>query len=117
MQLAVISITQEEAISYLTDAIETKSIQYWACDYGPIKIWRDKELNIVRAELEAQNKDGEKQTYKLDDKVIERGILKLFETGFEVRKDILDSIVKDDIDSDGYDCIIQAALFGELIYG
>lgn len=112
-----LELTRQERLDILTDAIETNSIQYWACEYGPIKIWRNDDLTIRRAEFYANNEKGEKVFFNVTHANIQTGVDRLLDPEFQVRDDIRDSILEDDNDSESYDCIIQAALFNELVYG
>lgn len=112
-----ITLTDEEKISILTDAIETNAIQYWACDYDKIIIQRDAESNITRAEFFADNQEGTKMKWTITPNTIQKGINRLFTEKFQIRRDIRDAVIRFDNDAETCDCIIQAALFGELVYG
>jgi len=113
-----IKLTRQERLDILTDAIETNAIQYWACEYGPINIWRSKNWAIIRVGFYANNEKGEKFFYMVNHAVIQTGIDRILAPGFEVRDDIKYArILADDNDQESCDVIIQAALFGQLVYG
>ena len=69
--------------------------------------------------------DGDaRKTFTLDKELIRKGIAKVFDPGFEVREDIRKSVIDayntqdaGDIDAEAADVIVQAAVFGEIIYG
>jgi hypothetical protein len=112
-----VSLTKQERLSILTDAIETNAIQYWACDYGPINIWRAPDLTITRAEFHADNEKGEKTFYRVTHANIQTGIDRVLDPASQVSDNIRKSILDDDNDSESCDVIIQTALFGKIIYG
>lgn len=112
-----LNLSKQERLTILTDAIETNAIQYWACDYGKIKIWRDEDLTITRAEFFANNEKGEKVFYVLNHATIQTGINRILSMEVETNLSIIESVATNDNDADSCDCIIQAALFGEIVYG
>ena len=113
-----LALTKQQRLDILTDAIETNAIQYWACEYGPINIWRAADLTITRAEFHADNENGEKTFYRVTHANIQTGIDRILKPSFQVREDIRDErILADDNDAESCDVIIQAALFGQIVYG
>ena len=110
-----VRLTKQERADILTTAIEGGGIQYWACDYGKITITRDGELNITSAKFEADNESGEKLECKVTLSDIQKGVNKILET--EESPYIVKSIMTNDHDAETADCIIQAAVFGKVIYG
>jgi len=118
MKIKKVELSRQERLDILTDAIETNAIQYWACEYGPINIWRATDLTITRAEFYADNEKGEKTFYRVNHAVIQTGVNRILNPSFQVRDDIRDArLLADDNDSESCDVIIQAALFGEIVYG
>lgn len=116
-----VKLTDQEAADILTTAIESNGIQYWACLYDKINIWRSDKLDgsIIKAVFKTDKEEGNGTpiTYTVDLKSVRRGVNLLFDPKTNVSKDILKSVIDDDIDSEGADCIIQLACFGEIIYG
>lgn len=109
-------LTRQERLDVITTAIESNGIQYWACEYGKILIWRDKDLNIIKAEFDADNQEGEKNHYVVTPRTVQKGVDVILSEDL-VRDDIRASILECDNDQESSDCIIQAGLFGELVYG
>jgi len=99
----------------LTDAFESGSIDYWAItiDYA-----KDSDHNILEWKiLESDERDGKEHKYVIGAHAIEKGIKRIFKSDFKVDEQIKMDILNNEMDSTAYDCIIQAALFGELVYG
>ena len=96
----------------LTDIYETGAIFYWATTVaiplrrtdGNIKFWG---IAI----------DETKTFHNLTPRIVNLGIKRLFAPGFQIDPSILQSIRDDDIDAEAGDCIIQAALFRDVVYG
>jgi len=114
---AKLTLTKQERLDILTNAIESNGIQYWTCEYDRIKIKRDSDLNIIQAEFDADNENGEKTHYVVTHATIQKGIDAILSGDLEISDYIVNGILTQDNDSDTDDCIIQAALFGELVYG
>lgn len=110
------TLNRQERLDVITTAIESRGIQYWACDYGKITIWRDKELNIYKAEFDADDEEGKRHHYKVTPATVQKGVDIILRDDL-VNDDIRTSILDNDNDQESSDCIIQAALFGKLIYG
>lgn len=114
---AKIELSHQERLDVLTNAIESNGIQYWACEYGKINIWRDEELNIFKATFRADNEQGVKVLYTVTPEVIQEGVDAIFTDGFEGGAQTRTDILEDNHDAWTDDTIIQAALFGKIIYG
>ena len=107
----------------LVTAVEG-GIGYWA-EVRNYHWTEDTNHNLLSASAEIKIEDtneSEWQTLNLD--VIRNGIEKIQNNEVNINRDMLKSIVAGnitndagEIDSDGADCIVQAALFGEIIYG
>lgn len=76
------------------------------------------------ATIDPEDEDSEPLFYKLDIDTIAVGVKACLEEDFSLRSDIREYIrLADkendagDIDADGADAIVQAALFGKLVYG
>lgn len=114
MKILQVQLTDQECYDILTNAIETRAIQYWACEYGLINIWRDKELNITKAVFHADGADGKKHKYTITPATIRRGVKVLLNLGNYLT---IDDPNDPDFDTEDDDNIIQVGLFGEIIYG
>jgi hypothetical protein len=114
------NLTEERLRNILTDTVETGAVDYWVYDIGEIIRDKDSEFgDIIQFTIDAEDWDetGEIKEYIINRSVIEKGIKNLFSEDFSVNPDILKQFIDDDIDSDGCDCIIQAGIFNELLYG
>jgi hypothetical protein len=112
-----LDVTNEMVNNILTDAFETDAISYWVYEFS--KPQRDKELNVIEFEIVEDNENDEdtKKKYVINCNTVFEGIRKLFSKDFQISKRIKNQILNNDIDAEGTDCIIQAGLFGEIIYG
>ena len=90
-----------------------------------VRLWQgpSEGRRIEEAHIEIQE-EGKSEWLKVDLDVVERGIEKLLEKGFAVNSSIRGDVALASIEDDGgyldvlcADCIIQAGLFGEVIYG
>ena len=106
-----------DCIDTLTTAIESYSIDYWVERFVNIK--RDNNFNVIEATIEYLDQNDELKRSVLTPATIRRGIKKMFSRGFDVSSDIKQQLLEEEptADADCADCIIQAALFGELVYG
>jgi len=108
-------ISLQEMYDILTGAFEDDAIDYWAetKDYT-----RDSDMDIIEWKiLEYDERDGKEHKYTLTINTIEKGIRRILNPDFEVDPSIKQWILSKDMDSSCYDYIIQAGLFGELVYG
>lgn len=117
MKIKAIQLSQQERKEWLTDAIETCAIQYWACgdNNEPIKVWRDDDGLIYKATVTLTESKGEKHGLGLA--TVQLGVNAILNGTVPVDQSIIDQITDDDNDSDSLDAIIQAGLFGRIIYG
>ena len=106
------NLTDEVKKNWLTDAVECSGcIDYWA---DILKITRDEELNVIEIKLY----DSEtKKHYTVNFENIETGIQNMFNPNFKISFEIKQDILNLNADSTAVDCIIQAFLFNEIIYG
>lgn len=108
-------LTLQDCYDILTSVLECGSIAYWA---DCVDWERDEELNILWLKIiECDERDGEEHEFTLKPEDIENGIKNIFSQDFKIAPEIRERIFEKDWDSDSDDCIIQASLFGELIYG
>ena len=115
-----------ERTCFLADVLVTAvegGISYW-CDHQNYSWAQDEETDYMTdAFVEVDAGDGKGwMAVTLD--TIEAGIAKVKESGFLINSGVLsDILIGDnnddggDVDSIAADCIVQAGLFGEVIYG
>src|SRR5689334_5924254 len=112
-------LTRSERIDIITDAIETRAIQYWAYEESGIELraWRNDEGGIYKVVITMphESNDGSNKEYTVTPAVVQKGIDLILSNADEcgIRDDIKESILMDDNDSESCDCIIQAGLFGK----
>jgi hypothetical protein len=107
-----IELSEQEKKEILTDAIEMGSIDYWISALDNIR--RDSDLWIESCSVW---EEGSQKQYNINLDTIQKGINVIFSDGFDISDRIKQMILEDNNDVESCDCIIQAALFGELIYG
>lgn len=100
----------EEMYDILTDALESGSIDYWS---ETISYLRDGNNKVFEWAI----KDEDENKHYLSSSSVERGIKRMFRSDFKIDENILKNIIEKEFDDECYDSIIQAALFGELLYG
>jgi hypothetical protein len=102
----------------LTDTFECGAIDYWA---NISKVNRNDEGMVVSFEVTSAEDDFEEvyfeEVYVVSFDTVRLGIARIFDEKFEIGKHIIKQFVEDDVDVEGCDCIIQAGLFGVLVYG
>lgn len=113
-----ISVNLPVTDQLLTDIVEVasyNSINYWAYYNETGDQW-------VEDEASDDNKPPKK--FKLDTDLIALGLNRVFNPKFKVSSTILSSILSaicendaGNIDADGADVIVQAAVFNEIVYG
>jgi hypothetical protein len=108
-------LTDETIVDILTDAVETHALSYPCWSARDIKL--NKDGWIISFVLVIRDEQGNKTQYLVNKDTVLSGVEKLFSKGFDIRKDILTSILNDNIDAEGMDCIIQAGIFGKIMYG
>jgi hypothetical protein len=110
-------------IQLVNQAYETEAIAYWvayARDAERGEPDEDGYPNCYQFNLEAED---DEETYHVDVNTIRNGIQLLLTGKAEMmqgRKYVLQALIEQDlgyIDSDVLDMIVQAGLFGELVYG
>ena len=87
--------------------------------------WQGREKDVVaRIEIPKDEAHEGQTEFDLNNDVIAKGIGRVKNKEFKVAKYILQAILSGDrdndgcdIDSDAADVIVQAALFGEIVYG
>jgi hypothetical protein len=118
MKILQVELTDEECYDVMTTAVEAgySGIGYWAEN---IRVNRDDELNILEFFCDVDMKeDGNYSPFIVSPVVIKRGVDRILSPSFEIRADIVQSLFPEwDIDAESADCIIQAGLFGELVFG
>lgn len=127
MKITAIEIEDQEAADILTTAIESNGIRYWACNFGVIDIWRnDKETEnanvddgyIVKARFKADKEDGAGKPvlYTIDLESIKKAVSLALLPKHRIDA-LISQLVRQNIDSEGADVILQLACFEEVIYG
>lgn len=121
-----LSLTEEFLSDILIGAFDggCGACWYWAQPYRKEgdaftvdgEIWRSVKI------VEKEAATGDKRKWcVMDHERLIRGIKKLFEPGvLPKRDDVRNAIVQSDggmLDAEGFDIIVQLALFGELVYG
>lgn len=118
---ALLELPVSDLIQLVNQALETPAIAYWVDGARNIKRGPKDEFghpNCYEFNLEA---DG--QIYQVNVNTIRDGIQLLLTGKAEMmqgRKYVLKALIEQDlgyIDSDVLDMIVQAGLFGELVYG
>jgi len=107
----------------MTTAIEG-GVSYWALANN-VKRGGDDGLDYLSYELCDMEEDEETRTWdRVDPAVIELGIKRLIDGKVKVRMDIIGSIAAGsaqndagNIDATCADCIVQAAIFNDIIFG
>jgi hypothetical protein len=78
---------------------------------------RDPEGWIIRATAVYYDENDEKQTSVIGTRVIKRGYQKIMELEFDIDPTIRAQVANNDHDAISADCVIQAGLFGKLVFG
>jgi hypothetical protein len=100
----------EEAYDLLTEALDGGSIDYWSETTSSLRDSHNKVFEWVIV-------DEDENKHTLSSSSIERGIKRMFKSDFKIDNDILRRVIAKEFDDECYDAIIQAALFGQLLYG
>ena len=121
----------EERIEFLSDCVITAvegGTGYWA-EVRNYKWSRDEETGqmmgaTVELRSEIPRTSDPEPWFMVNLETIERGIIRLKDKNFKINPNLLGLILAaernddaSDIDAEAADCIVQAALFGELVYG
>lgn len=108
-------ISLQEMYDILTDAFENDTIDYWA---NTISYIRDKDGHVIEWKiLEYDAPDGEEHKHTISINTMIKGIKRIFRPDFVISPEIKQWIIVKEMDVTCWDCIIQAGLFGELVYG
>lgn len=121
MKITGIELEDQDIAYILTDALETNAIGYWAQYHNWERMKSENEdLNNCVKEITIKELNDEETDFvvahKINRNTIIRGVNLIISEKVSCPS-IKEMILKDDIDADGVDCIIQAALFGEIKYG
>lgn len=80
--------------------------------------WKDREEDVIATIVDDEGKE-----HHINNDVIRKGIGLILIGDADVRRDIVDTLLEacqmmdaGDVDAEIADCIIQAALFGEIVY-
>lgn len=121
MKILKVELSDKECHDIMTTAYEDgRSIGYWIA--GARKLKRTKDLDVISFDIQTEE-DAPKgqQWYTINAETIRKGVNLLLSSEFQVSSDIRKQLIGDpddmDVDIEGADCIIQAALFGEIVYG
>lgn len=90
----------------------------WGSENGRFKLGAIDKPTFEYSSVEVRDfEDTEGQWHQVTIDTIAKGIRLLTSKQVGVADRILGYIASDDIDSDAADCIVQAALFGKIVYG
>lgn len=119
------AVRSVERAEFLDDVITTAvegGTGYWAVVHA--YKWVDLKPGEVYAVIEEIEDPQAPGRHRIDADLIARGIGRVLYPGFRIRADLCELIRAADreadaglIDADGADVIVQAALFGEIVYG
>lgn len=111
----VIAVTIEVSDQYCKDILVTcveGGSNYWATFRNVI---RDKELDILECEVLDREESEIWKKIRVED--IRRAVSLVMKPEFKVHQSYKTMIASDDNDALSSDIILQAAMFGEVIYG
>lgn len=110
------NISSEEIWEILSCAFDNDAIDYWA---ETLDFSRGTDGNIWDWKIrEWDSSDGDKQRkFTINYNTIERGLKRILNSSFDVDPQIKQWIFEKEMDATCYDCIIQAGLYNEIIYG
>lgn len=118
------TITQQVSLQTLADIIVTAvegGINYWS--QIVVYKWTEGPEHTVADIIEIGDGD-ENKPHHIDLEIVQRGIQRILNDNPAIRIDlhqqVADCVSQDDaghVDADGADCIVQAGLFNELVYG
>ena len=115
---ATVVLSQQERLDILTDTLENGAIRYWAGLYRPFTCKRDKEHNVTELTFVAPNNtNGRLTKYTITPDTIQLGTDTLLKDSFEVADWIKLQILTGEYDIITDDVMIQAAIYGEIVYG
>lgn len=112
---------RHEYLSEIRECAMNGGINYWAKIHA--YTWKDNADTGFHSTLTIID-TYEDKLYRITDALLEKGLKALRSGNIEIDKELLGLIVVSDILSDSIDidaicadCIIQASLFSELVYG
>ena len=115
-----IELSDEFLQDVMVQVIETSAITYWA---EMFEVAEPTYSTVTIRDMIEQD-DGTHVELRFTKEAIARGITRVLDPSFRVRESIRAAIYKGAVDSDGgeidieaADVIVQAAMFGEIIYG
>ena len=118
---ALLELPVSDLIQLVNQALETPAIAYWVD--GARNIKRGPKDEFGHPNCHEFNLEADGQIYQVNVNTIRDGIQLLLTGKAEMmqgRKYVLKALIEQDlgyIDSDVLDMIVQAGLFGELVYG
>jgi hypothetical protein len=112
-------VTDQLCMDLLTAAVEGGSV-YWLpqCD----DIVRDEELNVLKI-VGPQGEDEEEKWPDVDLETIRLGVKRILEGNLVaayIKADVLAAVTDPDTtcwDAETADCVLQAGMFNEIVYG
>jgi hypothetical protein len=112
-----LNFTEQNCLDTLTTALECNSISYWVNEFVEVK--RNSDLWVTEFTISYLGKNDKINKSVITPETIRKGIKKMFKAGFDISYDIKQQLLEEEpsVDSECADCIIQTALFGEMIYG
>lgn len=119
-------VSDQFLLDVMTNAVESGAIDYWAAIHS---VMRNAEFDITEFQVaEVEDLDEDAEWFVIDKDAVLNGITTIM-TGsteahdpFEVDDDIKMMVARAvsendaDIDATGCDVIVQAAMFGEVVY-
>jgi hypothetical protein len=121
MQVTIeLDVTDAQCAAILTTAVEG-GMDYWA---DVLAVNRDDDLNVLSCELRDVERDGgrcPRWTANLD--TVRLGLKRLLGGGIKYgnRANLLRDLVEDELfcrtDAGDADCVVQAGLFNDIVYG
>ena len=122
--MRTITCTHEVPEQLLKDVLTTAvegGITYWVIEARKCK--RDTDLNVLSIEVTPDEAD-EAEWKLIDLDTIFLGIQRILQPEFKINERTRENIRRGisnpedaDFDADDADCIVQAGLFGEIVYG
>lgn len=115
-------LKESDLLETLTTAYE-QGISYWATKATGTK--RDEDLNVTITCLHWEpHSEGDPGRQTVDVHTVHRGVERILrrEEGCRVRDDLYAQVLTlttddPDVDADAADCVLQAGMWGEIIYG
>lgn len=109
----------EKERGYILDnSIDQNCIEYW-CKISHVKYDETESKSVIQYDLEEVDETTNEilSKHHITRETVQKGIDLILSDGFEIAERIIAQILNDDNDIESTDCIIQAAIFGELKYG